>query len=349
MQTILITGGAGFIGSHTTLFLLELGYKVIVIDSFINSTPSSLKRINQYLSNKNIITNNNFEIIKGDIRCENTLNNIFLSAQKEKRKIDAVIHFAGLKSVPESFIKKSEYWDNNVNGSINLFKVMDKYNCRYLVFSSSAAVYASFYKENIKENSKLLPNSPYGKTKLAVENIIKDLFLSSNNWSIIVLRYFNPIGAHSSQILGESPLVKPSNIFPYLLEVASRKRDVLDVFGNNWETSDGTTVRDYIHINDLVDGHVKALKFALENKRTLLHLNLGLGKGTSILELIDIFEKYNNCEIPYRYKNRRIGDIAIRIASNKMACEILNWKPQKNISEMCIDGWKWQIKNQLGY
>lgn len=350
MKTILITGGAGFIGSHSSLQLLELGFKVIVLDSFVNSSPKLFERIRDFLASKEQGKENNLEIVEGDIRNEYILDHIFEKSLKDNSKIDAVIHFAGLKSVPESFLKEKEYWEVNVEGSKNLLKVMHKYNCKSLVFSSSAAVYSAEHTENIHENAKLLPSSPYGKTKLAVENLINDLFINSKDWNVISLRYFNPIGAHPLKILGECPKGKPSNIFPYLLQVANGQREFLEVYGNDWNTVDGTTVRDYIHISDLVEGHSKALNFVLENNRNnLLYLNLGQGKGTSILELIKTFEKATGCTIPYKFTNSRIGDVAVRIASNKLAFKVLNWKPKKDVFKMCIDGWQWHKNNPFGY
>ena len=343
---ILVTGGAGFIGSHTCLVLLEKGHEVIVIDSFINSSKISLSRVNEIFKDKN----HNINIVVADIRDENAIDKLFLDSQTVNTPIQAVIHFAGLKSVKESVLNPLHYWDVNVNGTINLLRAMNKYKCKTIVFSSSATIYGLSSDRPLPENTDIKPINPYGQTKVAIEQLFNNLYDSDpKNWRIANLRYFNPIGAHPSGIIGESPIGVPTNIFPYITQVAAGKREKLTIFGKDWPTLDGTGVRDYIHIMDLAEGHICALEYLLKSKNKIINLNLGTGIGTSVLQLVNIFEKVNNIKIPKEFSGRRLGDCSTVIADNKLALSCLDWVPKRNIEDMCIDGWKWQVLNPEGY
>ena len=255
-----------------------------------------------------------------------------------------------LKAVEESINYPLRYFDFNVLSTINLLKIMEKFNCMKIVFSSSATIYGNYCEHfNIKENASINPINPYGETKVVIEKILENLFLSSNSWSVSILRYFNPIGAHPSGLIGENPLGSPNNIFPIINEVASGVRQNLNIFGNDWDTPDGTGVRDYIHVMDLADGHVLALEYLFENVGEIIKLNLGTGKGTSVLELISVFESVNNLEIPYIFTQRRKGDVSRTVADIKLAKEKLNWLPIRDLKMMCRDGWKWKTLNPNGY
>ena len=347
---ILVTGGAGFIGSHTCLSLLEKGYEVVVIDSFVNGHQKSLERVIDILRLNKTIKNINIKIVNADIRDENALDRLFFDYQKSDKPIQAVIHFAGLKSVNESVSQPMKYWDVNVKGSINLLRVMDRYKCRTIVFSSSATIYAKSTDCPLTENSEIKPINPYGKTKVAIEEILNDIYLSDpGEWKISSLRYFNPIGAHPSGIIGESPKGVPNNIFPYITQVAAGTLNKLTVFGNDWPTLDGTGIRDYIHIMDVAEGHIATLNYLNESKKQIINLNLGTGLGTSVLELIETFERVNNLKIPIHFSERRIGDACSVIANNNLALSTLGWKPKRILEDMCRDGWKWQSLNPEGY
>ena len=262
----------------------------------------------------------------------------------------AVIHLAGLKSVRESCLKPLIYWENNLISSINLINVMDQFNCRNIVFSSSATVYKNKFNSLLSEKDFCEPVNPYGQTKLAVDNLLKDLYQSSpSEWRIASLRYFNPVGSHFSGLIGEDPLGDPNNLFPQITRVASGKLEKIKIFGSDWPTPDGTGIRDYIHIMDLADGHISVLNYLLNTKPQILTLNLGTGKGTSVLQLIKIFEKVNNVVIPYSFEDRRQGDNAFVVADNSLAVSILKWFPKGNIEQICADGWNWQLKNPKGY
>ncbi len=341
MKNILITGASGFIGSHTCWLLLNDGYEIFALDSEINSCLKVLYKIKNIYKLNNQASKNNFHIFKGDVRDKNILKKIFTYAIQIKKPIRSVIHFAGLKSVNESFNEPLEYWDININGVISLIKIMKIYKCKTIVFSSSASVYASESRKILDEDSPINPISPYGKTKHIAETILNDLFVSSSGWRIANLRYFNPIGAHKLAILGEMPLYNKSNIFPKILEVASGSKDYFEINGKNWPTKDGTCIRDYIHIEDLVEGHIKTLEYLSDKKSQFLNLNLGTGIGTSVLELIKIFEKANNLQIPYIFSTPRFGESPILIADNKKAKKILNWSAKKTVFQMCRDGWNW--------
>ena len=350
MKNLLITGGCGFIGSHTCLSLLERNFNVIVIDSNINSNDIVLKKIIDigFLENKKYAKQLKF--IKGDIRDFSLLDSIFSNAILNKKPVEGVIHFAGLKAVEESVKNPLLYWDNNLCGSINLFKVMQKYNCKNIVFSSSATLYGNSIKKLISENEKLNPCNTYGKTKLAIENILNELFVSSEEkWKIANLRYFNPIGAHSSGLIGENPSNIPNNLFPYICRVASGNLSQLQIFGKDWDTHDGTCIRDFIHVMDLADAHIAAINYLFDNDPEILNLNIGTGIGTSVLELVNTFIKVNEIDIPYVFTNRRKGDVKMVVADNRLAIKKLNWSSKRNLQDMCIDGWKWQKNNPNGF
>ena len=349
MKTILVTGGAGFIGSHTCLELLDSNYTIFIIDSNVNSSKLSIDKLIQIGKNKNLDYEQNIFFLKGDIRDEVFLNNVFQKAEQLDKKIDAVIHFAGLKSVSESVRKPLLYWDVNVNGALKLFSTMKKNNCKTIVFSSSATVYG-FRETSLKEDFELKPTNPYGETKVAIERILKNLSISEkDSWRVANLRYFNPIGAHSSGLIGENPSNIPENIFPFICQVALGKKDKLYVFGNDWPTKDGTCLRDYIHIMDLANAHKCTLDFLLNNSPQNIDLNIGTGKGTSVLELINTFCDVNKCKINYEFTKRRNGDVAQIIADTKKINSILNWRPKKNVVDMCLDGFKWQKLNPKGF
>ena len=347
---VLITGGAGFIGSHTVLSLLTKGIKVTIVDSFQNSSIKSINAIKKIAYSINSKYPENLDFLSGDILDLNFLEKVFEEKNDKKNKFDGVIHLAGLKSVSDSIKNPIKYWDTNLNGTINLVKTMDKFKCNILVFSSSATIYGVSGNINIKEDSEINPINPYGTTKLAIETFLGDLYKSqSNKWGIINLRYFNPIGAHESGFLGENPTGHISNIFPLINKVAQKKVKELNIYGSDWNTPDGTCIRDYIHIMDLAEAHCLALEHLLKNEKFFLNLNLGTGKGYSILQLINTFEKINRVKVPYIFSKRRDGDISQVVADNKKACEILNWEPLRNIEDMCKDGWKWYSKNPDGF
>ncbi len=350
MNRILLTGGAGFIGSHICLLLLEKGFEVVVIDSFVNSSRNSLKRVLTIISKTKSENVNNLITIKGDLRNINDIKSAFEISKKENKPIMAVIHLAGLKSVRESCLKPLIYWENNLISSINLINVMDQFNCRNIVFSSSATVYKNKFNSLLSEKDFCEPVNPYGQTKLAVDNLLKDLYQSSpSEWRIASLRYFNPVGSHFSGLIGEDPLGDPNNLFPQITRVASGKLEKIKIFGSDWPTPDGTGIRDYIHIMDLADGHFSVLNYLLNKKPQFLTLNLGTGKGTSVLQLIKIFERVNKVTIPLSFEDRRPGDNAFVVADNSLAKLILNWTPKRNLEKICEDGWKWQLKNPRGY
>lgn len=349
MKTILVTGGTGFIGSHTVLNLLIKGYRVLLIDSNINSSPEVLNRIKLIIQDINPDKYENLTYIKGDIKSYDFLDNIFLNYLREGIHIDSVMHFSGLKSVSESIKKPLIYWNENIFGTINLLRIIDKYNCKNLIFSSSASVYGEKNEIPIKENYNLSPSNPYANTKEAIERMLGDFYKSkSNNLNIIILRYFNPIGAHNSGLLGEDPLGIPNNLFPLILNAVS-KNQKLFIFGKDWPTEDGTCIRDYIHIEDLADAHITALESQFSSIKGIFYINLGTGKGTSILEIIETFQEINNVKIKYDFVERRKGDIAILIADNSYAISKLNWRPSRSLSDMCKDGYRWIKNNPNGY
>ena len=349
MKTVLVTGGTGFIGSHTVVSLLLNGYRVLVIDSNINSSPKVLKRIKLIMENINPEKYQNLRFFKGDLKNYDFLENIFLNYLKKGIQIDAVIHFSGLKCVSQSIKKPLNYWNENICGTINLLKIIDKYNCNNLIFSSSASVYGEKNQMPIKEFYDLSPSNPYANTKEAIERMINDFYKSkSDDLNIIILRYFNPIGAHNSGLMGEDPLGIPNNLFPLILRAVSKNEKLL-IFGRDWPTKDGTCIRDYIHIEDLAEAHVNALDSQFTFNKGIFYFNLGTGKGTSVLELIKTFQEINNVNIKYEFVKRRKGDIASLFADNSYAISKLNWHPSRSISEMCKDGYRWIRKNPNGY
>ena len=349
-KRILITGGCGFVGSHIGLILLENNFEITIVDSNINSSSKVIDNIIRISNNKNECSKDNISFIKGDLRDINFVNDLFTNSAKEGKSFDCVIHLSGLKSVSDSIHMPIKYWESNVSCTINLLKVMEKFNSYNLIFSSSAGIYDANKNTPLKETDQLNPISPYGKTKLAIENILEDLYVSNKDrWNILCLRYFNPIGAHPSGLIGEYPISNSNNIFPLILKTASSKIKMLRIFGNDWPTPDNTCVRDYIHVMDLAEGHVKGLYWLINKKSEFLKLNLGSGYGTSILELINLFEKVNKVKIPYKFAIRREGDVATLIADISMANKILGWKPKRDLSQMCIDSWRWHLLNPNGY
>nr|YP_009530730.1 UDP-glucose-4-epimerase [Paulinella micropora]AXY63419.1 UDP-glucose-4-epimerase [Paulinella micropora] len=348
MANLLITGGAGFIGSHTCLVLLEAGHRLIVIDNFINSSPESLKRVEKLAGTQNHLT-----LIKGDICIESDVERAFAVAHTSNAlsysSIDAVIHFAGLKSVSESRIHPLYYWDVNVNGSHTLLKVMAAHGCRTIVFSSSATIYGYPRQTPTPEDASIAPINPYGHTKATVEQLLADLAGSESGWRIARLRYFNPVGAHPSGLIGEDPRGIPNNLFPLITQVAAGRRSHLKIFGRDWPTSDGTGIRDYIHVMDLAEGHYTTLKVLLDEKPQMLTLNLGSGVGISVLEMISTFETTCNQKVPYQFTVRRFGDAPKTIADASLAQARLGWATKRDLIEICRDGWAWQQVNPYGY
>ncbi|MFZ3101825.1 MAG: UDP-glucose 4-epimerase GalE [Desulfitobacteriaceae bacterium] len=330
-MTILVTGGAGYIGSHTCVELLNAGYEIIIFDNFINSKPKTLQRIKQ-------ITNKDFKFYEADLLDRSAIEAIFAENQ-----IDAVIHFAGLKAVGQSVEIPLRYYHNNVSGTLILCETMAKYKVKRLVFSSSATVYGKPRTVPIKEDFPLATNNPYGSTKLMIENILRDLSTSNNAWSIALLRYFNPIGAHKSGLIGEDPNGIPNNLMPYITRVAVGELEVLSVFGDNYPTKDGTGVRDYIHVVDLSLGHIKALEKVMQTKGIEAY-NLGTGKGYSVLEVIQTFEGATGQKVNYKIVPRRAGDIAECYADPQKAKVELGWIASRELNEMCADAWAFVAK-----
>ncbi len=337
-MTILITGGAGYIGTHTSVELIESDYEIILVDNFSNSNAVAIERVEQ-------ITGKNIQIVNADIRNRDDLIKIF-----EKNNIEGVIHFAGLKSVNESIDDPIEYYDNNIAGTINLCNVMNKFNVKKIIFSSSAVIYGSPKTVPIKEDFPVSTSNPYGQSKLMTEQILSDIFISDNDWQIALLRYFNPVGAHESGLIGEAPNGVPNNLMPYISQVAVGKLEKLHVFGDDYDTKDGTCIRDFIHVVDLAKGHVKALDYFKNNKTgEVLRINLGTGKGYTVLELINTFQQVSGKNIPYDIIERRPGDIAVSYASAELANKKIAWKTMYSLEDMCRDTWLWQSKNPNGY
>ncbi len=327
---ILVTGGTGFIGSHTCVELLEAGYEIVILDNLCNSKRNIIDKI-QKLTDKSV------HFYEGDCCDSHILDRIF-----HEHKIDAVIHFAGYKAVGESVAKPIMYYQNNIMSTLVLCSIMQKYNCKKLVFSSSATVYGTPKSVPIHEAFPLGPTTnPYGSTKLMIEQILKDIYISDHTWDIALLRYFNPIGAHESGMIGENPNSIPNNLMPYICKVANNEIEYLQVFGNDYETPDGTGVRDYIHVVDLAKGHVKAVAKILEEHIGVDAYNLGTGKGYSVLDVVKTFARVNHIEVPYRICERRPGDIAQCFADTEKAWKDLGWKAEKNLEEMCRDSWNY--------
>jgi UDP-glucose 4-epimerase len=322
---------------------------VYILDSLTNSSKKSLEQIKLIFSKRSIDISNKLFFFKGDLRNKEIIDYVFEKVKSKGNSIDGVIHLAGLKSIKESLNYPFKYWENNVNGSFNLLKSMLENNCKTIVFSSSATVYGNPKDELVEESANCEPIHPYGSTKLTIENLLKNIYQTqTDKWNIAILRYFNPIGAHNSGLIGENSLDIPSNIFPLIINSAYKKNK-LKVFGSDWPTNDGTCIRDYIHVSDLADGHVKALDFIFKNNNQLINLNIGTGKGHSVLDLIKTFEKVNNVEVPFIFSSRRDGDYCKLVANNLKAKQILNWIPLKSLEEMCLDGWRWKLMNPNGY
>lgn len=337
MAKILVTGGAGYIGSHTCVELLNVGHDVIVFDNLSNSSEESLRRV-QKLANRSLV------FVQGDIRDANALDQLFKS-----HEIEAVIHFAGLKAVGESQEKPLIYFDNNIAGSIQLVKAMEKAGIYTLVFSSSATVYDEVNISPLNENMPTgIPSNNYGYTKLIVEQLLQKLSLANPKWSIALLRYFNPVGAHKSGQIGEDPQGIPNNLMPYVTQVAVGRREKLSIYGNDYDTVDGTGVRDYIHVVDLANAHLCALNNRLSTQGCRAW-NIGTGNGCSVLEVKDTFEKVNGVSVAYEFAPRRSGDVAISFADNTRAITELGWQPQYTLEDMLADSWHWQKKNPNGY
>ena len=336
MAKILITGGAGYIGSHTALELLKEGYEVVVYDNLCNSSQESMKRVEE-------LTGKTITFYEGDI-----LNAETLKAMFEKEQVDAVIHCAALKAVGESVRKPLEYYQNNITGTLTLMKVMREVGVKNIVFSSSATVYGDAKIVPITEDSPLSTTNPYGSTKLMIEDMLRDIAKAEPQLNIAILRYFNPVGAHKSGLIGEDPNGIPNNLMPYITKVAIGELKELRVFGNDYPTHDGTGVRDYIHVVDLAVGHVKALE-KLATNPGLVTYNLGTGNGYSVLDVVKAFSEASGREIPYEIAPRRAGDIATCYADPKKANEELGWKAERGIKEMCEDSWRWQSNNPKGY
>ena len=326
-MSILVTGGAGYIGSHTAVELLEAGEEIVILDNFINSSRDVLDKIKQ-------ITNKDFKFYEVDLLDKENLDKIF-----EENKIESVIHFAGLKAVGESVEKPLEYYENNVTGTVNLLKSMIEHNCKRIVFSSSATVYGNPKVLPIKEDFPLSTTNPYGTTKLMIERILEDVAFSDREFSTAILRYFNPIGAHESGIIGEVPNGIPNNIMPYIMHVANGDYDKLTIFGDDYNTPDGTGVRDYIHVVDLAKGHLKALDKIRKEQGVKIY-NLGTGRGYSVLELVNTFERVNNVKVNYVVGKRRPGDVPACYADPSKANEELGWTAEKDITDMCKDSWR---------
>ena len=336
-MAILVTGGAGYIGSHTCIELLDAGYDVVVVDNLYNSCEEALRRVKK-------ITGKDLTFYKADILDKEALTEIF-----EKESIDSVIHFAGLKAVGESVSKPLEYYNNNITGTLVLCEVMRSFGVKNIVFSSSATIYGDPAFVPITEQCpKGTCTNPYGWTKWMIEQMLTDLHTADSEWNVILLRYFNPIGAHKSGLIGENPKGIPNNLVPYITQVAVGKLEKLGVFGDDYDTPDGTGVRDYIHVVDLAKGHVKAIE-KLEQKKGVLTYNLGTGNGYSVLDLVKAFGKACGKEIPYEIKPRRAGDISTCYADPSLAKEELGWTAQKNLDDMCEDSWRWQKNNPDGY
>ena len=326
MSKILVTGGTGYIGSHTVVELVENGEDVVIVDNFSNSSPDVLDRIEE-------ITGKRVKFYEVDILDEEKLEQVF-----KENEIESVVHFAGLKAVGESVAKPVEYYHNNITGTLVLLKLMQKYNCKKIVFSSSATVYGNPEKLPIKEDFPLSTTNPYGSTKLMIENILQDVNVADQDFRVAILRYFNPIGAHKSGLIGERPNGIPNNVMPYIVKVATGEYEKLTVFGNDYPTPDGTGVRDYIHVVDLAQGHLKALDKIREEKGVKIY-NLGTGHGYSVLDLVQNFEKTNNIKVNYVIGARRPGDIPACYADASKAEKELGWKAEKNIEDMCKDTW----------
>ena len=336
-MNVLVTGGAGYIGSHTCVELLQRDMGVVVVDNLVNSSPRAIERVEQ-------ITGKHVDFYVKDVRDREAMNAIF-----DKHRIDCVIHFAGLKAVGESVAMPLEYYDNNLFSTVTLCEVMRDHGVKNIVFSSSATVYSGDNEMPLREASRTgMCTNPYGWTKYMSEQILRDTAKSDNDWAIVLLRYFNPIGAHSSGLIGEDPRGIPNNLMPFISQVAIGRREYLNVFGDDYDTPDGTGVRDYIHVVDLARGHVAAINYMQQHKGESV-INLGTGNGYSVLDMVHAFEKVTGRKVPYRIAPRRPGDLATVYASPDKSAELLGWKAEYGLEDMCRDTWAWQSKNPMGY
>ena len=336
-MNILVTGGAGYIGSHTCVELLNAGYGVVVVDNLCNSNPKSLERVEA-------LTGKKVKFYEGDVRDEALMRKIF-----QENELSAVIHFAGLKAVGESVAQPWRYYDNNLNSTLVLTKVMGEAGVKRIIFSSSATVYSGDNEMPLRETSRTGNcTNPYGWTKYMTEQILSGMCNADKEWSVVLLRYFNPIGAQESGRIGEDPRGIPNNLMPYITQVAIGRRDHLSIFGNDYDTPDGTGVRDYIHVVDLAKGHVAAVKYVTENEGCEV-FNLGTGTGYSVLDMVHAFEEANGVKVPYEIVARRPGDLATCYADPAKSAEVLGWKAEKNLVDMCRDSWRWQSQNPMGY
>ncbi len=334
---VLVTGGAGYIGSHTCVELLKSGYEVVVLDNLCNSNPKSLDRVRE-------LTGKDLTFYEGDVRDAHLLRRIFAQQQ-----IHCVIHFAGLKAVAESVAMPWMYYDNNLNSTLTLTRVMEEVGMKKIIFSSSATVYSPDNEMPLRETSRTGGcTNPYGWTKYMTEKILEDLSRGDGGWSVALLRYFNPIGAHESGRIGEDPRGIPNNLMPYITQVAIGRREYLSVYGNDYDTHDGTGVRDYIHVMDLAKGHVAAVEYVMQHNGCET-FNLGTGEGYSVLDIVRTFREVNSVELPYRIVERRPGDIAVCYADAGKSRELLGWKAERSLADMCRDSWNWQSKNPAGY
>ena len=341
-QQILLTGGAGYIGSHVAVGLIENGYDVVILDNFSNSNEISVQRVKSITES---VADAKIKLYEGDIRKPADLDKVF-----SENNIFAVIHFAGLKAVGESVAKPLEYYDNNVVGSLRLLESMKRYGVNKLVFSSSATVYGSADSPNDETMTTGIGiTNPYGQTKYVIEKILNDVAVGNPDFSGIALRYYNPVGAHSSGLIGEDPKGIPNNLIPYIAQVASGKRETLNIWGNDYDTPDGTGVRDYIHVVDLAEGHLAALKYISNDFTGFDAINLGTGKGSSVLDMLHAFERACGQALPYQIQERRPGDLAVSYANADKAKRLLGWQAKKSIDDMCADTWKWQTLNPNGY
>jgi UDP-glucose 4-epimerase len=336
MSTILVTGGAGYIGSHTVVELLNAGHQVLIVDNLCNSSIAVLERIEK-------LAHPQFKFLQADVRDGAALDRLFA-----EQPIDGVIHFAGLKAVGESVSQPLRYFDNNVGSTLALLQAMDRADVRRIVFSSSATVYGDPQQVPITEDSRLQVTNPYGRTKLMCEDILRDLQVSDPRWQVAILRYFNPVGAHISGLIGEHPNGIPNNLMPFITQVAVGQREFLSIFGRDYPTPDGTGVRDYIHVVDLALGHLAALHY-LQTQQTSITVNLGTGQGVSVQELADTFARVTGVPVPYRFVDRRPGDVAACYADTTRAREALGWQAQLGVERMCQDAWRWQSQNPKGY
>ncbi len=345
MSLILSTGGLGFIGSHSCINLIQNGYDVLIIDSLINSSEKNLTSIRKILEKYKYSKYGKISFLKGDLLDKNWLESVFNKQYLENNPINSVIHFAGIKSVEESISNPLKYWNTNINATLNLLEIMTKFNCKSFVFSSSATIYEPLKNKKLFEDASKMPTNPYGNTKISIEKILNDVFISDNSWKIINLRYFNPVGSHYSGLLGENPKKAATNLFPAISKVLLGEVDQLLVFGNDWPTEDGTCIRDYIHVMDLAEAHIAALRYIESNGPQIISINIGTGQGYSVLEVIKIYSEVNKLFLPYKISERRKGDAPYVIADNTLALKLLEWIPKRTIEDMCKDSYKFIKSN----